>query len=303
MPWEGKVGEHDRIPGDPHKQGAAWSSLLRGLQQSTKEAPKHSRPFKPKPFFSLPASFPIPWDPSPGEGGSTNAEEFSRTFLKVARTNQDQLCIPDPPTPSSVSLRSCPYRQHLSLLLAPHARGHPGLARQATNTLHHGEEAQLGLLHQPALPVQQGHGPRAARATGQELRGWPRHEHCFICGFHTFHLQVVPKQPDLMIPHVSTQAPGYGEICTGVAVSHYKKEQLLALCTRASRVLWVLPLHHPLLQVLRAARVSLAPLNSPALPEGWHRELRLGMDSTSPHCSVWHLPSHSHPGCEKAQGE
>lgn len=59
-------------------------------------------------------------------------------------------------------------------------------------TLQHGAEAQLGFLHKPALPVPQGHQPRA-RVTGQVLRGWPRHDHYLVCGFHTPHLQVAPK--------------------------------------------------------------------------------------------------------------
>lgn len=92
-----------------------------------------------------------------------------------------------------------------------------------------------------------------------------------------------------MIPQVSTQAPGYGEICTGVAVFslHSKMEQLLALCIRASRGLWMLPLHHPLLKMpLVQTTGAWAPLNSPTLGEG--PVLRLGMESTSPHYSVWY---------------
>lgn len=161
------------------------------MQQCTKEAPKHTRPFKLKAFFSHSASFPVPWDLSAGEGGSTNAEELSRTFQKKWH---EPFAKAGPALCHGSTHLFLDLPEVLSLQAPPELAGWLLMrgARQAPNTLKHGAEAQLGFLHEPALPVPQGHRPRAG-VTGQVLRGWSRHNHHFIRRFHTFHLQVAPK--------------------------------------------------------------------------------------------------------------
>ena len=121
-----------------------------------------------------------------------------------------------------------------------------------------------------------------------------------------------------MIQHISTQAPGYGEICTGVAVFHYtarcnssRPRTGASQCSqRAPDTTAVLS---PAQDAQRMADVSLDTSELTVIGRRSQRRsearprpaavVELGMESTSSNCFVLYLASRGHPGLEKAQGK
>lgn len=121
-----------------------------------------------------------------------------------------------------------------------------------------------------------------------------------------------------MIQHISTQALGYGEVCTGVAVFHYTARcNSSQPCTRAFQGSQsTLDATAALLPAQDAQRTADVSLDTSELSiirwRSWHRSeawpcpvavVELGMESTSPNCFVLYLTSRGHPGREKAQGK
>lgn len=116
MPWEGRWGSNTEPPGDAHRQRAAQSSLLGCMQQGTKEAPKCTRPghvsvhpvapFKLKGFFSHLASFPIPWDLHPQEGGGQEKAQMQRSQAEPLQKQREHFHKAQPTLPQDQHLGS-----------------------------------------------------------------------------------------------------------------------------------------------------------------------------------------------------
>lgn len=121
-----------------------------------------------------------------------------------------------------------------------------------------------------------------------------------------------------MIQHISTQAPGYGEICTGVAVFRYtarcnSSRPRTGVSQGSQSTPAATAALSPARDAQRAANVSLDASELTVIGQrSQHRSearpcptaaVEPGTESTSPDCFVLYLTSRGHPGREKARGK